>query len=302
MPTDVEEIMGGTMNKQEMDKHNANMKKLKKRLAKINSQGNMVPVPRELTKGLRRKLYEGRYDQETLLQSRFLINQFKDNLGKFTDENTGGVLDKDIEYDLDYIFKPDNDLLALPFVVDGEADDDTMQVKIIYNPNRFPEAYNDLNAEIRDTIRHELEHIAQFNFSKGVNPGGTPKKSTQTWYEYFTSDVEIPAFAQGLYKNAKFKKISFSKAVKNFLLNYIDTLTDEEEATIIKTWTDYAKENIPAAQIDEKRDPKVGTGKKPKGSGRRLYTDEDPTDTVKVKFSTRQDIVDTLYKKSYKAK
>ena len=76
MPTDVEEIMGGTMNKQEMDKHNANMKKLKKRLAKINSQGNMVPVPRELTKGLRRKLYEGRYDQETLLQSRFLINQF----------------------------------------------------------------------------------------------------------------------------------------------------------------------------------------------------------------------------------
>ena len=49
-------------------------------------------------------------------------------------------------------------------------------------------------------------------------------------------------------------------------------------------------------------DPKKGTGKKPKGSGRRLYTDEDPTDTVKVKFSTRQDIVDTLNKKSFKAK
>ena len=27
-------------------------------------------------------------------------------------------------------------------------------------------------------------------------------------------------------------------------------------------------------------DPKVGTGKKPKGSGRRLYTDEIPRDTV----------------------
>ena len=49
-------------------------------------------------------------------------------------------------------------------------------------------------------------------------------------------------------------------------------------------------------------DPKTGTGKKPKGSGRRLYTDEDPTDTVKVKFSTRQDIVDTLNKKSFKSK
>ena len=33
-----------------------------------------------------------------------------------------------------------------------------------------------------------------------------------------------------------------------------------------------------------KSDPKVGTGKKPKGSGRRLYTDENPKDTVaKVK-------------------
>ena len=52
----------------------------------------------------------------------------------------------------------------------------------------------------------------------------------------------------------------------------------------------------------EEADPKKGTGKKPKGSGRRLYTDEDPTDTVKVKFSTRQDIVDTLNKTSFKNK
>jgi hypothetical protein len=49
-------------------------------------------------------------------------------------------------------------------------------------------------------------------------------------------------------------------------------------------------------------DPKKGTGKKPKGSSRRLYTDEDPKDTVGIKFSTRQDIVDTLNKKSFKAK
>jgi hypothetical protein len=54
--------------------------------------------------------------------------------------------------------------------------------------------------------------------------------------------------------------------------------------------------------LEEKKDPKKGTGKKPEGSGRRLYTDEDPKDTVGVKFSTRQDIVDTLNKKSFKAK
>jgi len=54
--------------------------------------------------------------------------------------------------------------------------------------------------------------------------------------------------------------------------------------------------------VDEKKDPKKGTGKKPKGSSRRLYTDEDPKDTVGIKFSTRQDIVDTLNKTSFKSK
>jgi len=49
-------------------------------------------------------------------------------------------------------------------------------------------------------------------------------------------------------------------------------------------------------------DPKTGTGKKPEGSGRRLYTDENPNDTVSVKFRTKQDIVDTLNKDSFKSK
>jgi|TARA_R100000482_G_scaffold123800_1_gene74670 hypothetical protein len=49
-------------------------------------------------------------------------------------------------------------------------------------------------------------------------------------------------------------------------------------------------------------DPKKGTGKKPKGSGRRLYTDENPKDTVSVKFSTASDIRQTLSKQSFKNK
>tara|TARA_R100001230_G_C5627623_1_gene135918 strand:- start:349 stop:642 length:294 start_codon:yes stop_codon:yes gene_type:complete len=44
------------------------------------------------------------------------------------------------------------------------------------------------------------------------------------------------------------------------------------------------------------RDPKVGTGKKPKGSGRRLYTDENPKDTVSIKFATVSDAHKTVRK------
>ena len=46
----------------------------------------------------------------------------------------------------------------------------------------------------------------------------------------------------------------------------------------------------------KKRDPKVGTGKKPKGSGRRLYTDENPKDTVRIKFATPADARATVSK------
>ena len=46
----------------------------------------------------------------------------------------------------------------------------------------------------------------------------------------------------------------------------------------------------------KRKDPKVGTGKKPKGSGRRLYTDENPKDTVRIKYATVADAKKTIAK------
>lgn len=76
-----------------------------------------------------------------------------------------------------------------------------------------------------------------------------------------------------------------------------DELKDEEAEEIYQMVSDKVTEGR-----KKKKDPKKGTGKKPKKSGRRLYTDEDPKDTIGIKFSTRQDIVNTLNKKSFKAK
>ena len=45
-----------------------------------------------------------------------------------------------------------------------------------------------------------------------------------------------------------------------------------------------------------KKDPKIGTGKKPKKSGRRLYTDENPKDTASIKFATPTDARNTVAK------
>ena len=48
--------------------------------------------------------------------------------------------------------------------------------------------------------------------------------------------------------------------------------------------------------ITKRKDPLVGTGKKPKGTGRRLYTDENPKDTVRIKFATPSDATKTVKK------
>ena len=46
----------------------------------------------------------------------------------------------------------------------------------------------------------------------------------------------------------------------------------------------------------ERKEPAKGTGKKPKGSGRRLYTDENPKDTVSIKYATVADAKKTIAK------
>ena len=51
-----------------------------------------------------------------------------------------------------------------------------------------------------------------------------------------------------------------------------------------------------AIATKKKKDPKVDTGKKPKGSGRRLYTDENPKDSVSIKFATPADSRATVAK------
>ena len=108
--------------------------------------------------------------------------------------------------------------------------------------------------------------------------------------------------------------------------NWTDSLQEDGQKISNKNMDDYKKDNNPKKvkdpfglnafarelaqgleeELDEgrkkKKDPKKGTGKKPEGSGRRLYTDEDPKDTVGISFKTKEDIVDTLNKKSFKAK
>jgi len=69
-----------------------------------------------------------------------------------------------------------------------------------------------------------------------------------------------------------------------------------------KTKKMFGKTYRNCVKAEEGKDPKVGTGKKPEGSSRRLYTDENPKDTVSVEFKSVAAIKRTLAKPSFKSK
>ena len=57
-----------------------------------------------------------------------------------------------------------------------------------------------------------------------------------------------------------------------------------------------AKGSCKKSSPANRKEPLKGTGKKPKGSSRRLYTDENPKDTVSVKYKTPEDARQTVAK------
>lgn len=194
-------------------------------------------------------LQEGRYDNEVLVQSRYIINQFKTNFGVKYEEETGGNIEN-IEYTLIFKFIPSKKLGPIPFIVEGEADDDTVEITIRYNTTSFPKEYNNLIAEIKETLRHELEHIAQLNFEKGVRVGGQ-SQGKMSLAKYLTLDYEVPAFIQGLYKRAKTKKILLQQAIDEFFDERSGELTDEEETNVRKVWDRWIRLNLPQVKLNE---------------------------------------------------
>lgn len=103
------------------------------------------------------------------------------------------------------------------------------------------------------------------------------------------------------------------KLEDNTLHIYVDSNSQKKQKDLWKEITEIIKAEVETSKkearkkyffnlMKEAKDPKKGTGKKPKGSKRRLYTDENPKDTVPVKFRTVSDIKETLSRSDFKSK
>ena len=185
-----------------------------------------------------RLINERKTDKISLLMSRLVINQFK-KMEDFELENI--YFERGDEYaafDLSCKFIEDEDFNH-PFSVSAFADMDTMEIEITFRPQDFPKHMNDLVAEIKETIEHELEHIEQKNFEdmqvpdEDVEPGN---------FRYLMSKEEIPAHVRGLIKRAKTKRISLSDAMEEwFEENKGKFEKPRKEWTKVKhAWMEYA--------------------------------------------------------------
>jgi hypothetical protein len=103
---------------------------------------------------------------------------------------------------------------------------------------------NDLVAEVKETIEHELEHVEQQNFDDMYvkNDEEYDEEDEDYNFKYLTSNVEIPAYVRGLIKRSKTKKISLEDAMDEwFDENKRKFKNPKKEWKKVKeVWLDYA--------------------------------------------------------------
>ena len=185
-----------------------------------------------------RLINERKTDKLSLLISRIVVNQFKK---KEDFELVGIEFERGDEYanfDLSGYLIEDKDFNH-PFSVRASADMQSLEIEITYRPQDFPKHMNNLVAEIKETVEHELEHIEQQNFEDM----GIPYEEVEdNNLDYLLSQEEIPAYVRGLIKRSKTKKISLSDAMDEWFEENKNKFDNPKKEWIMvkNIWMDYA--------------------------------------------------------------
>jgi hypothetical protein len=130
--------------------------------------------------------------------------------------------------------------------------DPYIEIRFELDPADVPNIYSKIAMDLRDTIRHEIEHITQTGWNllpgkylpsdqkrrKQIESGELPAR------EYFLLPMEIPAMIQGMYLQAKKSRQPFSKIVNNYLDSFIamkdengeSYITSSDKEQILTTW------------------------------------------------------------------
>ena len=192
----------------------------------------------------KRLVTERKSDELSMKLSRMVIRQFKKDEDFELYDLRFDRGDEYAVFDFKCYFIEDEDLDD-PFSIHAEAYMEEIYLEITFNPEHFPKSMNDLVAEVKETIEHELEHVEQQNFEDMEFEREDDIEDDEEYnFKYLTSNIEIPAYVRGLIKRSNTKKMSLKDAMDEWFKEnkrkFKNPTTDWPR--VKKVWMKYASE------------------------------------------------------------
>jgi hypothetical protein len=195
-------------------------------------------------------LEEGRYDTLSNQISRDIFNFWKQDF----DEG-----EKDSTYEDDYDFPPNGIQVKAQIIykpgfkklkVDGGSDIASktlpgyLEVNFIIDPKMLPEFWEEISMNLKDVVRHEIEHITQSGASKtkkedfdedfDMTIRALVKADIIPQAEYFKLPKEVDANLQGMYFRAKKEKRPLADVINTYL--DAQDITPKDKQIILDLW------------------------------------------------------------------
>lgn len=110
--------------------------------------------------------------------------------------------------------------------------------------------------EIKNIVRHEIEHVLQAKFLDRERKDFFSQKRSYPknieYWEYLTEPYEVEAHVRGLFKKAKTVKQPLNDMLDDFF-NYLREpevdMDSDEIAAVEKAWTEYAMKHLPQTEF-----------------------------------------------------
>ena len=179
----------------------------------VNNVANVDP--KYMTESL---ITEGKYDNVTKQLVKDVLTTIKyQKEGEFTlPEDISGEMTYDFpqldtEFTIELNLTISDDIETVD--VDGAyySEEDVIGIEIITNPNLNREILEELYYELNELIRHELEHIIQFDRGDNI-----PKKEPKQPIKYYSQPHELQAQIAGFKRRAKKERKPLEDVIRNW--------------------------------------------------------------------------------------
>lgn len=183
-------------------------------------------------------IMEGKYDRIVRQIVNDILSIFKTKkVGEYQlpddlreTESYYDYLELDKPYSLNLSIKKNKKVKT--FEVDGDLyyKDAVIDIKILVNPNSGNEILNDLVNELNEVVRHEIEHILQYQ------GGRRSRKEILDKFKYYTHKYELGAQKAGFKRRARREKNDMETLVRNWFKKYPHkhSLNPEQQEKVIQ--------------------------------------------------------------------